>query len=297
MNVRNLLAYFKERFPLVNMFLFAILFLTVSSVAKFFYHIPKFNTGMMIWGIMAVISFFFRLRVFDEIKDYKIDMLNHPNRVLQSGRVNLKQLMLVSFLFFIPEISWTIYNGMTTTICWLLLVFYSLCMRYEFLVSDYLKKRLLGYAATHMLIMPLLILWVWSAFYTDNLFIAPFSLLAGLSFLSGFCFEIARKTHAKEAERSTVDSYSKSLGFYNSIGLILIFLSAGVFIQFWLLSMINAGWWAFILIGLLFLLICFIHLSKIKNPNEKSLRIAELLVSLFMLFSYLTIIMVVNFNL
>lgn len=297
MNVRNLSAYFKERFPLVNMFLFSILFLTVYSVAHFFSNTAKPAISIIIWGIMAVISFFFRLRVFDEIKDYKIDVLNHPKRVLQSGRVTLKQLMLVSFLLFIPEISWTIYNGTSTIICWLVVVFYSLCMRYEFLVSDYLKKRLLLYAATHMLIMPLLILWIWSAFYTADLLSTPFYLLACLSFLSGFCFEIARKTHAEEAEKPTVDSYSKSLGFYNSIKLILLFLSLGVFVQFYLLTLINAAWWTFLLISLLFIVICFIYFYKVKTPKEKLLRKAELLVSLFMLFSYLTIIIEINFNL
>lgn len=295
MNLGNLLAYFKERFPLVNMGLFAILFLTVSSVALFFSFLAITDLTNIIWGIVSVISFFFRLRVSDEIKDYKIDMLNHPNRVLQSGRVNLNQLMIVSFILLFVELSWTIFNGKITTICWLILLSYSLLMRYEFFVSSYLKKRLLLYAVTHMLIMPFIILWIWSAFSPTNLFTKTYFLLASLSFLSGFCFEIARKTHDENAEVVTVDSYSKTLGFINAIKLILLFLSLGVFVQFYLLTLLNAAWWSFALIALLFISIVFMYISSLKKPNEVFLRKAELLVSLFMLFSYLTIVIEINF--
>lgn len=295
MNLRNLMAYFNERFPLVNMGLFAILFLTVSSVAHFFSFSTQNHFSNTILGIVAVISFFFRLRVFDEIKDYKIDMLNHPNRVLQSGRVKLKQLMFVSFVLFIPEIAWTIFNGKTAIICWLILLLYSLLMRYEFFVSNYLRKQLLLYAATHMLIMPLIILWIWAAFSPDNLLVKPYFLLASLSFLSGFCFEIARKTHAANAEIPTVDSYSQTIGFISAVKLILLFLSLGVFVQFYLLNVINAASWSFTLIALLFVLIVFMYISSVKKSNEAFLRKSELLVSLFMLFSYLTIIIEINF--
>lgn len=297
MKVRNLLAYFSERFPPVNMFLFAILFFTVKSVAHFFSPLDQTTFLNTLWGIVAVISFFFRLRVFDEIKDYKIDAINHPNRVLQSGRVTLKHLQITAIFFFIFEISWTVYNGYTTLVFWLILILYSLLMRYEFFVSNYLKSKLLLYAASHMLIMPFIILWVWSAFVKTNLFIAPFYLLACLSFLSGFCFEVARKTHAPNSERPTVDSYSKSIGFINSIKLILLFLSLGVFTQFYMLSMINANWWAFLLIAVLFVAICIIYFLQAKTQKESYLRKAELLVSLFMLFSYLTIIAQINFAL
>ena len=168
-------------------------------------------------------------------------------------------------------------------------------MRYEFFVSGYLKKQLLLYAATHMLIMPFIILWIWSAFSPTELFTKPYFLLACLSFLSGFCFEIARKTHSQDAEISTVDSYSQTLGFINAIKLILLFLSLGVFVQFYLLTLLNAAWWSFTLIALLFIAIAFMYISSVKKPKEAFLRKAELLVSLFMLFSYLTIIIEINF--
>jgi len=55
-------AYLQERFPPVNMMLFAILFGAVNSVA-IAGETPDWSE---LWGIAAVISFFFRLRVMDE---------------------------------------------------------------------------------------------------------------------------------------------------------------------------------------------------------------------------------------
>ncbi len=81
----RLLAYLQERFPPVNMMLFAILHLAVYSATE-----VERSFGPVFWlGILATISFFFRLRVMDEIKDYDLDAVNHPQRVLQSGGVTL----------------------------------------------------------------------------------------------------------------------------------------------------------------------------------------------------------------
>lgn len=297
MNLLNLLAYFRERFPVINMALFAILFLTVYSVADFYNpgQDPSVLSLEVLWGIMAVISFFFRLRVFDEIKDYDLDVLNHPQRVLQSGRVSLRLLTKVSISGTILEILWSLYMGIPVFWCWLAAFGYSLLMRYEFFVGAYLKKRLLLYAFSHMLVMPLIILWVWSAFVPDMRMGSGFYLLAALSLLGGFSFELARKIHIKEAERSLVDSYSKSLGFPVAVLAVLLILLAGVATQLYLLSLMDAALWTYIMIVVLYLLTLFLYLYSFVKPGEKLLRTAEKFVSLFMLVSYLSIIIVVNF--
>ena len=99
MSLKNLAAYLQERFPFVNMALFAILFATVFTVAGRASAgsagpLPPFGPGEVV-GMLAAISFFFRLRVFDEIKDYASDAVLYPQRVLQSGRVSLQQLQVL----------------------------------------------------------------------------------------------------------------------------------------------------------------------------------------------------------
>lgn len=299
MNQINLWAYFRERFPPVNMALFAILFLTVYAVADFYTAGTVQEAGgyywQHTWGVLATISFFFRLRVFDEIKDYGLDLQNHPQRVLQSGRVSLRQLMGLSVLGTLFEIAWSVYMGTPTLLCWVLAAGYSLLMRYEFFVGDFLRKRLLLYAITHMLVMPLIILWIWSAYVPGYGLGLEYFMLAVLSLLGGFSFELARKIHTSEAERPLVDSYSKSLGFSASIVGVLLVLLGGVAVLSYLLHLLQAGSWAYMLIAFLYLATLALYIISLRKPEEKKLRAAEKLVSLFMLISYLSIIIEVHF--
>lgn len=299
MNLINLSAYLRERFPLINMALFAILFMTVYAVADFYTAEATAAAGgfkwQHSWGILATISFFFRLRVFDEIKDFQLDSLNHPQRVLQSGRINLRQLISLSIAGTLFEIAWSIYMGIPTLLCWILAAGYSLLMRYEFFVGEYLKKRLLLYAITHMLVMPLIILWVWSAFVPGFGLGLEYFMLAALSLLGGFSFELARKIHATEAERPLVDSYSKSMGFSPAVLAVLLVLLAGVLTLSYLLNLLQAASWAYIVIGFLYLATLALYIVSMRRPEEKKLRTAEKLVSLFMLLSYLSIIIEVYF--
>jgi 4-hydroxybenzoate polyprenyltransferase len=295
MNAKNLAAYLGQRFPVVNMALFAILFGTVYSVATFFSPASAPFGWRELLGMGATISFFFRLRVFDEIKDYALDAVNHPHRVLQSGRVTLRQLVTLSLVASTLEVAWSLLMGWPTVVCWLAALGYSLLMRYEFFVGSYLKKSLVLYAFTHMLIMPLVILWIWSGCVPGFGLSVHLGVLAALSLLGGFSFEIARKIHAPDAERELVDSYSKSLGYAGAILTVLTILLAGVAVQGYLLFSLRAGLLPFLVIGLLYLLTLLIYLRSLSRPREKTLKLAELLVSLFMLVSYLSIILEANF--
>jgi 4-hydroxybenzoate polyprenyltransferase len=95
---------------------------------------------------------------------------------------------------------------------WLVALGYSLLMAKEFFVGAWLRPRLVLYAVSHMLVMPLILLWVAQMAVGDAPLPAGVELLLALSFLSGFSFEIGRKTRGAAEEREGVDSYTKSLG-------------------------------------------------------------------------------------
>jgi len=295
MEIRSLAAYFQERFPLINMALFAILFWTVYAVAHSFS--PATGVAALGWrealGVLATVSFFFRLRVFDEIKDYALDAVNYPGRVLQSGRVKLQHLIGLAVAGTVVELSWALLMGLPALLCWLPALGYSLLMRYEFFAPSFLKKRLLLYALTHMLVMPLIILWLWAAYAAASADPASFWLLALLSLLGGFSFEMARKIHVKEAEREGVDSYSKSVGYVQAVVLVLTILLAGVGVQSYLLLLLQAGSLPFLLLGILYAATLALYGYAIRSPQERTVRLAEIFVSLFMLVSYLSVILVV----
>jgi 4-hydroxybenzoate polyprenyltransferase len=289
MEIRHLYAYSKERFPVVNMILFAILFTTVMCIATYTMgKAVQFGLNELL-GCLAVISFFFRLRVFDEIKDYTIDLINHPHRVLQTGRITIKDLWVVSVAMGVIEIGWSLMNGIETFIAWIFALAFATLMRYEFFAGKFLKKYLFIYAVSHMMIMPFVIYWVWSA-YTELSFNYNLLLLSSLSVISGFAFEIARKFKLHSDERDSVDSYSKIVGYANAVFLVLLILLMGVLDQFALLKSINSRLWPFLLIGALYIMIAMLYVSALVSPRREKIKFSELMVSLFMLFSYVSII-------
>ena len=155
----NLGAYLQERFAPVNMGLFVVLLGTVrgvASVAGDGPHRPE-NWTLVVLGALATVSFFFRLRIFNEEKDFALDAINHPQRVLQTGRVTLPQLRTLAWVGAALEAGWSAAHGPATFLLWSIALAYSLLMRAKFGVGCGLRARLVLYALSHMLIMPLVI--------------------------------------------------------------------------------------------------------------------------------------------
>lgn len=307
MKLRNLAAYLQERFAPVNMGLFAVLFLTVRAVAgaaagagRAPGALPPESGLLLTAGALATVSFFFRLRVFDEEKDFAQDLLNHPGRVLQTGRVTLAQLRALAWAGALLEAGWAAAKGRPALLGWGLALAYSLLMRAEFFVGSWLRRHLVLYAGSHLLIMPLVILWLWLAYApaapdpNGSLFASLRSpllpLLLGLSLLGGLAFELARKLHAPAQERPGVDSYSRALGYGPALAATALVLLAGAATQAWLLARLAAGVPAYaVLLGLLLLALA-LYAAAARRPREQLLRRAELVVSLFMLTSYLALL-------
>lgn len=292
MNLRSLPAYLRERFPPVTMTLFVVLFATVWSVAGLAGGGPYGVGWAEVLGSLATISFFFRLRVFDEVKDFAQDAVNHPQRVLQSGRIDLPTLQRLAWGGAALEAAWSASRGWPALLGWAGAVAYSLVMRYEFFAPTWLRARLLLYATTHMLIMPAVIGWLWLAYAPHAVGKPHLPTLAALSLLGGFAFELARKIHAPEAERAGVDSYSRTLGFGGSIGAVLAVLAAGVAVQVYLLRLIRDGAhaWPYWLLAGLYAATALVYFRALRTPREATLRQAEVLTSLFMLTSYVSVI-------
>lgn len=281
MKLKHLWDYLQERFPLINMLLFGVLYLTVYSVSQ----APAMVWYFHLWGLIACLSFFFRLRVFDEIKDFKQDALNHPTRVLQSGRIDLMTLIRLSLIFSILELAWSYQTGAVGFGAWFVAFAYAWAMRFEFGLGAFLRPRLWLYSLSHMLVMPLIIAWLWLALGGKDYH--HLALLAGLSLCAGFSFELARKLHAPDAERSGIDSYSKSLGLPLSLGLIIACLALGLVLQFFLLSMNAMPWWPLYLLAACSLLVLLLYFRHGLHWCESQLRQAEKGVSLYMIMGYL----------
>lgn len=296
MKLRNLGAYLQERFAPVNMGLFVVLFCTVRGVASVACAAaggPPSSGGWVVavLGALATVSFFFRLRVFDEEKDFALDAVNHPQRVLQTGRVTLPQLRALAWAGAALELGWSAAQGRNTLLLWVLALGYSLLMRAEFGVGRWLRARLVLYALSHMLIMPLVISWLFSAYAGGMVFDFKYLLLLWLlSLLGGFSFELARKLHAPAAERPGVDSYSQALGYKLALALTVAVLLAGGAVQALLLRALHGRPASYAVQALLLAAGLALYTVAARHPQEARLRQAEKVVSLVMLTSYLAVL-------
>lgn len=163
-------------------------------------------------------------------------------------------------------------------------------MRVEFGMGRWLRRHLVLYALSHMLIMPLVILWLFWAYSTMFLLDRTLLALLLLSLLGGFGFELARKLHAPAAERPGIDSYSRALGYRPALGLTVAVLLAGGAVQAGLLRLLHGRAGAYAVLALVLAAGLALYAAAARRPHEPRLRQAEKVVSLVMLTSYLAIL-------
>jgi hypothetical protein len=249
---RRLLAWSSERFPLLQAPLLLMFYGTAllygRSVADTAPLAVRVADGL---GFLAAWSFFLLLRIFDEHKDYVLDTLNHPQRVLQRGLITLGHLRVAGALAVGVQAAaaWTLDRGAgRVTLWWLCALGWSLLMAREFFAPRWLRSRVVLYAVSHMLVMPLALLWM------AAMGAAPASLssrvwpLAAIAFLSGAALEVTRKSWAPAEERDTIDSYCRIFGLAGAAGVIVVLLIASAVLQVLLLHDVFAGglawpWW------------------------------------------------------
>jgi len=296
--VLRIKAWMDERFPMANALLFFILYLVTASVAR----ADDWYLGWMdIAGCMVTWSLFLVIRIFDEHKDYELDVLNHPQRVLQSGRITLTHLKILGALAVVAQVAFSLFLGLPVFWAWLLMFVYLCLMGAEFFCGEWLEKRLLIYALTHMAIMPLIVIWlaylaapnqVAAQLTESSLFSGAMLSMMALSFVSGFCFEITRKTRGPEEERDTVDSYTKILGISGSVRLIQVLVLLMMSCQWSLLYFLPVSYgWVYALVLALPAFVALKSLqSFLKAPALAGREKNEKAVALAMLLGYLVLI-------
>jgi 4-hydroxybenzoate polyprenyltransferase len=289
-------AWIDERFALEQGILFLVLYATAVALGKMSAGAGEIGIGIgEVLGFAGAWCFFFMLRVFDEHKDYEEDCKNYPERVLQSGLITLGHLKVAGGIAIAVQlgVSLALDAGFGPVTMWWLGVFaYSALMGKEFFVGEWLSKRLLLYAVSHMVIMPLSLLWMAQIGAGEAAIPLEIGMLAGLSFLSGAAFEVTRKTRGPEEERDEVDSYSKILGTTGAPVVIFLFLAASAVVQAALLHWIFAGdvafWWYLILaVGVLPAAATLVQFAK--APSEKGREKNEGTAALAMLTGYVVV--------
>lgn len=223
----RLRAYLAERFPLVgNVLLIVAYYSSNQFLATVLTNPgqPMRYSAHSLMGAVTLLCVFFHLRVFDEHKDFHEDSRHYPDRVLQRGIITLRDLRILGGLAIAVEATLAVLRGPAALTAWLIVLGFSLLMLKEFFIGARLKRRFLLYATTHMLIMPLMALMVFS--FTTGRFPwqAPawFRAYAFVGFFVTFNWEVSRKIRAPEQEIEGVDSYTKLFGLYGAAYMVLL---------------------------------------------------------------------------
>jgi 4-hydroxybenzoate polyprenyltransferase len=217
----RLRAYLAERFPLLN---HGVLIVSYYSSNQFLAKVltapgepMRYNIHSLM-GAVTVFCIFFHLRVFDEHKDYPDDSRHYPERILSRGLVTLDDLKVLGGIAIAIELTLGAVRGLPALVAVLIALGFSLLMLKEFFASSWLKRHFLVYATTHMMIMPLLALVIFSFATGRYPWEAPgwYWLYAFVGFFVTFNWEVSRKIRAPEQEIEGVDSYTKIFGTYGA---------------------------------------------------------------------------------
>lgn len=284
-----------ERFPPAHGVLFLIMYVTALLFGQYVATAGTLGVSAQdLVGFAGVWSFFLMLRVFDEHKDYDLDLLNHPDRVLQSGRVTLGHLKVLGALAIAAQAGTSLwFDGWTVgpvTQCWAVVIAWSSLMAKEFFVGEWLEQRLVPYALSHMIVMPMALVWM-ATMGAGRIEAGDFGLLAALSFLSGAAFEVTRKTKGPEEERDTIQSYSQVWGARGSAGIVAAMLVGQATVEVLLLRTIGVthlAWYAGL--AATFVLPAVALARYVRAPSTKGREANEGGVSMAMLGAYVLLL-------
>jgi len=162
----------------------------------------------------TLLAAFFALRVADEHKDSEVDRLTRPELPVPRGLVTLRELRIASstlaLLALVVNVvlAPVLLLALTGVALWLAL------MTREFFAREWLRARPSAYLASHMVIMPLLLLYATGAdWMVAGAAAAPsLALFLAASYAIGLVLEIGRKVRGPTEERAGVETYTASWG-------------------------------------------------------------------------------------
>jgi 4-hydroxybenzoate polyprenyltransferase len=221
------LTYFRERFPLLGHGVpIAVWVLATQGYARVQSGSHPW-AGVLPFGVACVTALlvFLQLRILDEFKDYEDDARYRPYRPVPRGLVSLRQLERLGILAGCIQLVASAALGMAS-VAWLLLIWaYAWLMREEFFAPRWLRAHAAIYMASHMVIVPLILLYLVSCAGVQVRDVA-LAALAGASYLTFCVFEVGRKIRAPADEREGVDMYSRRWGLRRALGVWLGLLAA-----------------------------------------------------------------------
>jgi 4-hydroxybenzoate polyprenyltransferase len=261
--------YFGERFPplLHGVLTVAYVIGTMAYSARIHGHGGFPGMVPILFAFTICFLLFLQLRILDEFKDFEEDARWRPYRPVPRGIVSLRALGWI----------WVYAAGIQFALAylftpWLVLMLvaiwvYSGLMGVEFFVPNWLKAHPIVYMASHMVIVPMITLFITAFDWLING--SPGWDLGWLLAMSyfGFCvIEIGRKIRAPEDEEEGVETYSALWGRRNAVvAWLAVMALTGVF-AICASSLVGASLITLIYVLLLLAVSLLIGLNFLKHP-------------------------------
>ena len=226
---KRLNIYLREMYPLIPRIIlgagiiFAIEGLVVLNARniKLSLHIQEITAFITVFG------FFLALRIADELKDLKTDLINFPKRPLPSGRVKKSDIITLLILDLTVMVILNLIF-MSNWLFLLALLIYGCLMSVWFFAKRAIQSNLLLALATHNPVQFILVWYVISFIcqkYNLPIFTLHNLLIALAFYLPGLVWEISRKICSPKDEGQYV-TYSRLLGFRTAAYIVLMVLAS-----------------------------------------------------------------------
>ena len=220
---KRLLIFAKERFEPISHSLMIGVFVAFHLQLAMGSQLQVSPIGMTLLFIGAA-AFFFKLRAYDEIKDYDVDVKLKPHRPLARGLVSHQDLYRVIAGCIVIELASFSFFGKAALASMAVSILYSLLMYKEFFIGPYLRPHLTTYAITHTIVGGFLALSIMCAVQGTYIWEADQKSMQIM--LAGWClfniFEFGRKTYCTDEERPEIESYSKIFGRFGAVALVVV---------------------------------------------------------------------------
>ncbi len=206
--------YLTERFPLQQFIPLSFIFGINASLFAQLFLSGSYQIFSVLLTPLAFFLFLFRLRLFDEFKDYEHDKKHYSTRPVSRGLISLEELRIIIFVLLFFELILSLSLGFVPFTFFIIAFSYSLLLFKEFFVRDWLRSHFTIYIVVHEVLAIPLFFYLYAinqrefAFIFNENFLVH-SILLTLSF---FILEVSRKIRPANLEIASKDTYTAQYG-------------------------------------------------------------------------------------
>ena len=271
--LKRLYIYFKERYPIipriaVGLIVFAeIHFIILLNNGVTWQDILP-NLGIQeAVGAFTVFAFLMWLRIADDLKDYETDKKLFPERPLPSGRVKIKDVMIICTIVQAIAVALNVIF-MNNLLFFGILYFYGYLMSKWFFQRSKIQPSLPLALVTHNPVQAIVNLYIIS-FTVIKYNIQPVSLVNIMAlftlYFPALIWEVSRKIRAPKDENAYT-TYSKLFGYKRATRFVLIVTLIDLMTNFVLVWNLNKI--SLIVLGLLASWMTWKFVQFMKNPKK-----------------------------